>query len=169
MNPELVKLYGTDNIEDIHKKKAEGTQYKTFAKAEKKPSRVTMTAEKCRKLCDEVGLEYLEGYESRVIEHTITDASQDRYGDVVSPKGVDFKTNYAKNPTIQYSHDYKSPPIGKSIKIWFDKKEDNVKSYGLYFDNRVDSSGFAGMIFNFIASNAMPACSIGFVPKEGNI
>jgi len=162
----LNKLYGTDDINDIYKKKSEGTQYKTVGC---KPNRVKMTAEVCRKLCEAVGLEYLDGYEGRIIEHTITDASQDRYGDVVVPSGVDYKTNYSKNPTIQYSHDYKSPPIGKSIKVWFDKKDKNVKSYGLYFDDRVDSSGFANMIFNFIASNAMPACSIGFVPKDGKV
>lgn len=167
-NEALIKLYGIDDIEKIFEKKTSGRQTKVLGcKPGKKPKRVKLTVEKCRKLCEDVGLDYLEGYESRVIEHTITNETKDRYGDIVKADGVDFKTNYyPNNPTIQYAHDYKMPPIGKTIKIWYDKTSKCVKAWGLYYDNRIDDTGASESIFKFVVSNAMPACSIGFVPKK---
>jgi len=162
----LKALYGTDKKEDVIKAKTETRQEKAFSP--RKPKRVEMTAAECKKLCKSVGLEYLEGYEARVVEHVVTDETVDRYGDIVRAAGVDFKTNYQKNPTIQYAHDYKQPPIGKSIKIWNDKEEKNVKSWGLYFDDRIDKTGLSDTIFKFIVAGAMPACSIGFDPIKVN-
>ena len=167
MESEVLKaLYGTDNTEEIIKNKSIGKQTKAFSP--RKPKRVEMTADECRALCKAVGLDYLEGYEARVIEHVITDETVDRYGDIVRAAGVDFKTNYKKNPTIQYAHDYQHPPIGKSIKIWHDKEENNVKSWGLFFDDRVDKTDLSDTIFKFVASGAMPANSVGFNPIKTN-
>lgn len=145
------------------KERTTGKQYKAFSP--RKPKRVELSADECKKLCAAVGLEYLEGYESRVIEHVITDETVDRYGDIVRAKGA-VMVNFKKNPTIQFAHDYQSPPVGKSLKVWYDKDESNIKSQGLYFDNRVDPTGRSGVVFNFIASGAMPACSIGFLPID---
>lgn len=160
----LIALFGTDNSKEIFAKKETGKQNRTFSP--RKPKRVTVAIEECRKLCAAVGLDYLSGYEGRVVEHVITDETVDRYGDIIRAKGVDYKTNYKKNPTIQNAHDYKSPPIGKSIKIWYDKEESNVKSWGLYYDDRIDKTGISDVIFKFIVAGAMPACSVGFVPLE---
>jgi len=148
---------------DAIQARTEGKQIRAFSP--RKPKRVEMTAAECKKLCAAVGLDYLEGYEGRVVEHVITDETVDRYGDIVRAKGVDI-TNFKKNPTIQFAHDYKSPPVGKAIKVWLDKDEVNVKAWGLYFDQRVDETGRSGVVFNFISSGAMPACSIGFLPTE---
>jgi len=145
------------------KERMSGKQFKAFSP--RKPKRVEMTSDECKKLCTAVGLEYLEGYEGRVIEHVITDETVDRYGDIVRAKGA-IMANFKKNPTIQFAHDYKSPPVGKALKVWYDSAENNIKAQGVYFDGRVDSTGKAGVVFNFIASGAMPACSIGFVPLE---
>lgn len=160
---ELVELYGTDNIDDIIKSKSEDKQYKVFF--DKKPKRVKLTAEQCQKLCEATGLEYLDGYESRVIEHVITDETVDRIGDIIRAKGGDIK-NYKKNPVIQFAHIYNELPVGHSIKVWRDSKENNWKSWGLYFDERVDKSGRSDLVFKFIAAGAMPACSVGFLPFE---
>lgn len=158
----LKALYGTDDTKQIIKNKTTGKQTKAFSP--RKPKLVEMTANECKILCKAAGLDYLAGYEGRVVEHVITDETVDRYGDIVRAAGVDFKTNYKKNPTIQYAHDYQHPPIGKSIKIWYDKDEANVKSWGLFFDDRVDKTDLSDTIFKFVASGAMPANSVGFNP-----
>lgn len=129
------------------------------------PRRVTLTADKCRALCEAVGLEYLDGYEARVVEHVITDETTDRYGDIIRAKGGNFD-NYRKNPVIQFAHNYADTPVGKALKVWHDKAENNVKAWGLYFDNRVDSTGRSDVIFKFIAAGGLPACSVGFLPLE---
>ncbi len=162
----LNALYGTDNGDEIIKSKETDTQIKAFTPA--KPKRVQMSIDKCKKLCEAAGLEYLDGYEGRVVEHKITDETVDRYGDIVRAKGLDFKTNYSKNSVIQYAHDYKQPPIGKSVRVWYDKIDNSVKSWGLYFDDRVDKTGLSDTIFKYIVAGAMPACSVGFNPIKVN-
>jgi hypothetical protein len=95
----------------------------------------------------------------------VTDETVDRYGDIVRAKGVRLD-NYKKNPVIQFAHDYSTPPIGVSIKTWYDKQANALKSLALFFDDRVDSSGRSDLIFRFVKSNGMRACSIGFDPIE---
>lgn len=136
-------------------------QTRTFSG--KAPRRVPMTADECRNLCVGVNLEYLEGYEGRVVEHVITDETVDRYGDRIIAKGGDFG-NFHKNPVIPFAHDYHDLPVGKALKVWYDKGDNNVKAWGLFFDNRVDSTGRADVVFKFIAAGGLPACSVGFVP-----
>ena len=161
-NEALIELYGTDDIDKIYEKKSTEKQERTLSG---KPKRVELTAKECEKLCKKVGLDYIDGYEGRVIEYTITDETPDRYGDIVRAAGVDFKTNYfPKNPTVQYAHNYGMLPVGKTIKIW--KEDKTVKAWALFYDNAIDDTGFSNTVFKFVASNAMPAVSIGFLPIE---
>jgi len=161
-NEALINLYGTDDIEKIYEGKESDRQDRVFAG---KPNRVELTADECRKLCKKVGLDYVGGYETRVIEYTITDETADRYGDIVRAAGVDFKTNYfPNNPTVQYAHNYGMLPIGKTLKIW--KEEKAVKAWALFYDGAVDNTGFSETVFKFVSTNAMPAVSIGFLPLE---
>jgi len=80
---------------------------------------------------------------------------------------VDFKTNYfPKNPTVQYAHQYGMFPVGKTLKIW--KEDKTIKAWPLFYDDRIDKTGFADTVFKFVESNAMPGVSIGFIPIEAN-
>ena len=147
----------------INQMKTKEIDKKTKVFSAKKPSRVQITPERCKTLCERAGIEYLEGYENRVIEHVITDETVDRAGDIVRAKGVDWK-NYLKNPVILFAHDSYNFPVGNSIRIKYE--DESVKSWGLYFDERIDSSGRSDLVFRFVASGAMSGCSVGFIPME---
>ena len=162
---ELLKEFGVNTETELFQKKETELQVKAYST--NKPKRVQMTIDECRKLCKDAGLEYLDGYESRVVEHVISDETSDRYGDIVRAAGCDMK-NYKKNPVILFAHDHSEFPIGNSVKVWVDKIESNVKSWGLYFDDRIDPTGRSDASFKLISSGAMPACSIGFIPKKAN-
>jgi len=86
---ELLELYGTNDVEKIVNTKSSEKQTRAFAA--NKPKRVEMTVAECKRLCKSVGLEYLDGYEGRVVEHVISDETKDRYGDIVRAKGADLK------------------------------------------------------------------------------
>ncbi len=137
------------------------------AMAGKVPSSVTIDVPTCQSLCKDAGIEYLEGYEGRVLEYTITNETVDRYGDIVRCAGGDVN-NYKKNPVINFAHE-NSFPVGNTIKIWMDEQEKSWKAWGLFMDNRVDKSGRADLVYNMAKSGFMPACSIGFNPKSGGV
>lgn len=129
------------------------------------PKKVQLDATTCKSLCKEAGLEYLEGYEGRVFEYVVTDETPDRVGDVIKAAGVDLK-NYKNNPVILAMHNRESLPIGKSIKTWYDAPTESIKSYALFFDNRVDTTGTSDTIFRFVQAGALKGASIGFKPIE---
>lgn len=141
----------------------QGPQSKIFAA--KKPSLVSMTADECRKLCDKIGVVYSPGYEQRVLQYVVTNETKDRYGDVVRANGGMYD-DYMKNPVMFFSHDYSTPPIGNTIKVWNDKAEKNVQAWGLFLDDAVDKSGLSDLIFRFAKSGFLKACSIGFIPLK---
>ncbi len=149
--------------EEIAKKQEKQSR----AMAGKVPSSVMIDIPTCQSLCKEAGIEYLEGYEGRVLEYTITNEAVDRYGDIVRCAGGDV-TNYKKNPVINFAHE-NSFPVGNTIKIWMDEQEKSWKAWGLFMDNRVDTSGRADLVYNMAKSGFMPACSIGFTPKAGGV
>jgi len=155
-------LFATKSRAEILKKKTTEKQIRAFSGGN--DGDVKMTVTELKKLCKaRNNFEYLSGYENRVRQYTISDEAVDRYGDVVRAKGVDF-TNYRKNPVIQYAHDYEKLPIGISIKEGVDKATNTVRSTALFFDDRVDTSGRSDLIYRFISSNGMRACSVGFTP-----
>ncbi len=161
---EMIALFGTENETEIKDSKTK-TEKQQRIKAAAKPSIVKMSSDECKALCKSVGLEYLEGYEKRVIEHVISDETSDRVGDIMRAKGVDIE-NYVKNPVILFVHNGRTFPIGKSLKVWSSGKK--VLSWGLFFDDRVDKFGVSDNAFRYIKSGAMPAVSIGFIPKIVN-
>lgn len=162
---EIMAAFKAKNEKELFAKRSKDKQFKAFALSAHKPSLVTMSADDCKKLCEKAGLSYFPGYEGRVIQYLITNEAQDRYGDIVRAKGADL-TNYTKNPTVQYAHDYKSPPIGKTIKIWIERSLKGVQAWGLFYDANVDDTEWSETIFKFAKTGAMPACSIGFIPIE---
>ena len=159
----LLAMYGTDNVETILENKKSTKQNR--AHAAKKPERVPLTANQAQSLCAKAGVNYLDGYENRVLEYTITNETTDRYGDIVRAKGVGLN-NYRKNPVMNFVHDNSTFPVGNTIKIWHDGGSNSVKAWGLFADDRVDRTGVADTTFKFASNGFMKACSIGFMPVE---
>jgi phage head maturation protease len=129
------------------------------------PKKVQLDAATCKALCKEAGLEYLEGYETRVFEYLVTDETPDRVGDVVKASGVDLK-NYKKNAVIMVYHNYQSLPVGKAIKVWYDAASESIKAFALFLDKRVDDSGFSDTIYKYVQAGALRGASIGFKTIE---
>lgn len=128
------------------------------------PKPVKMSAEQCKTLCDARGIQYLPGYESRVLQYTITNEAVDRYGDIVKAGGADFK-NFRNNPVMCLIHDSQTFPVGNSIREWKDSGT-SIKAWGLFLDDRVDKTGTADTTFRFASSGFMKGVSIGFIPKK---
>lgn len=124
-----------------------------------------LTAEETRKLCKAIGLEYLAGYEGRVVQFKFTDGTVDRYGDMIVAKGVDL-TNYKQNPQILGFHDSCTFPIGRSLKTWYDKASDSIKGWVLFLDDRVDKSGIAETVYRMVKAGVINTGSIGFMPRK---
>jgi phage head maturation protease len=128
------------------------------------PKRITLSAMDCKILCKLAGIEYLEGFEGRVLEYVITNETADRYGDIVRAKGVDL-TNYRREPVIHLSHDTHKFPVGNSIKVWYDSVDQSVKAWALFFDDRVDRTGLSDTAFRFCSGGYMKGASVGFLPR----
>lgn len=162
-NELLMKLFGTDDEKTILDAKIGKTQQREFGT--KRLSPVKLSADQCKKLCESAGVEYMAGYESRVLEYVITDETVDRYGDIVRAKGVQTK-NYKNNPVVVRCHQTREFPVGTSLKIWFDSSDKTVKAWGMFYDDRVDRTGMSETVFRFASTGAMRMASIGFMPIE---
>jgi hypothetical protein len=166
MATNLKVLFGIDNIEDIINGKTAATE--RARPLAPKVKRIQMTPDECRALCDGIKLEYLDGYEGRVLQYVITDETVDRYGDIVRASGGDF-SNYRKNPVVLAFHNGKALPVGNALKTWHDEESGNVKQWVLFLDDRVDRTGMSETAFRFAASGAMKTGSIGFIPRDGKV
>lgn len=158
----LKELYGTESRSEIFDRKHHKKQHREYSLP---ASESKVTPEECASLCKAVNLEYLPGYESRVLEYVITNESTDRYGDIVRASGVSWE-NYMKNPVMLFAHDYPALPVGNTIKIWHEPSDNSVRAFGLFFDDRVDPTGRSETVYRFAASGAMKGCSVGFMPVE---
>ena len=158
----LKELYGTESRSEIFDRKHHKKQQREYSV----PSAASkIDSEECAALCKAVNLEYLPGYESRVLEYIITNESTDRYGDIVRASGVRWE-NYMKNPVMLFAHDYPALPVGNTIKIWHEASDNSVRALGLFFDDRVDPTGRSETVYRFASSGAMKGCSVGFMPIE---
>ncbi len=126
---------------------------------------VEITESECKKLCDAVGFVFKSGYEKRLIERITTTEVPDRDGDIVRAKGIDNK-EFRIEPIVLFAHDRYNFPVGRSLKEWIDNKISGWKSWDLYFDNDIDTSGRSDLTFRMVNSGAMRGCSIGFIPVE---
>jgi hypothetical protein len=70
------------------------------------------------------------------------------------------------NPVMYFSHNYSTPPIGNTLKVWVDRQAKNVQAWGLFLDDTVDKTGLSDLIFRFASSGFMKACSVGFMPLK---
>jgi hypothetical protein len=169
MNPgkqkqRLLAKYGTDDEAEIIKLKSALPQVKTVPLTAKS-AQVAMKADACKAACEAAGIEYLEGYEERVIEYTLSDETVDRDGDIIVQAGIDL-SNYVKNPVVLPFHDSRTFPVGNFIKLWVDVTSKSLKGWILFPDDRVDTSGMSDRAFRFAKSRIMRAGSIGFRGRE---
>jgi hypothetical protein len=162
MNTEWLKqIFGTEDVEQIRSQKREGKQEGHVVS--KKIGKVDVSAAECKRLCTRAGIEYVAGYEDRVLEYTLSDATVDRMGDIIKPKGADLN-NFKKNPVLLAFHDYGTIPVGAIIKVWNNDKA--VKGWCMFFGNEIDPSGRAETMYRLAKSGFMRAGSVGFLPKE---
>lgn len=109
---------------------------------------------------------FFKGLVSEVKENGIvsvavaTDASIDRDGEIVDPKGLDTQ-NFERNPVLLWAHDYRQEPIGKVLEI---RKEGDRVLFQPQL--AIDISPRAKMYFEMIKAGILSAFSIGFIPKE---
>lgn len=99
--------------------------------------------------------------EDRCLRFIGSDATPDRDGDTIDPKGWDL-TNYNQNPVFLWAHDYSIPPVGKSTKTWLEKGK-------LMFDIKFPEKGiypFADLVYNLYKGGFLNATSVGFIGKE---
>ncbi len=132
------------------------------------PGSVDITADECKKLCTKIGLKYFEGNETRVRQFKFTDATVDRYGDVITAKGVKLD-KYKANPIVLAFHNSWWYPVGSCIKVWYDKESDSIKGWILFYDKNIDDSGFSETTFKFVSTGAVKTGSIGFIPVPGKV
>jgi phage head maturation protease len=117
-------------------------------------------------MCKRAKIKYEDGYEGRIFTYRFTDATVDWYGDIVEAKGGDLKTYLKKHPVILAFHDNHTLPVGACLDCWYVEKDNAVDGYVLFFDDRVDRTGFSDTIYRYVESGGMRACSIGFMPLD---
>lgn len=97
-----------------------------------------------------------------IIESVIaSDASIDRYGDIIDVEGWDLK-NYKQNPVVQWAHDYTLAPIAKALKTWVE--DGKLMQKHLFPKEGINPQ--ADMIRNLIKEGFVNAVSVGFRPTS---
>lgn len=99
--------------------------------------------------------------EERTLEFVISDGQVDRDRDVINPKGWNLK-DFRKNPVVLWAHDYRSPPIGRAMKVSLEG--DQLISRAKFTD--VDMNPFGDMIFRMLQGKFLNAVSVGFRPTK---
>lgn len=100
----------------------------------------------------------------------ITDSSVDKTNEVVDAKGVKFDL-FNKSPVVTLGHNYKIPPVGKSL--WQKQVQNSWKAKTAYA-SRPDShpkeaEWIPDTIFHLVKEGMMPGKSIGFLPLKGHV
>jgi len=88
---------------------------------------------------------------------TLSTFDLDRFGERIDPAGWDF-SQYAKNPVVQWSHNYLIPAIGKIESL----SVDDSGLHGLVFFNGKDYDAFGWSIGERVRSGVIRAGSVGF-------
>ena len=88
---------------------------------------------------------------------TLSTFDLDRYGERIDPMGWDF-SQYAKNPVVEWSHNYLIPAIGKIEGLAFD----DGGLHGLVIFNGKEYDPFAWGIEQRVRAGVIRAGSVGF-------
>ena len=91
----------------------------------------------------------------REIVAVISSNVVDRDGEVVLPKGLQ-KKQFAGNPVVLWSHDHKTPPIGKAL--WVKSDGDKIIAKARISDK----TQLARDVFELLKEGTLNAFSIGF-------
>lgn len=153
----LFARYGTFDPAEIAKKKQAEKQSRDVIT--QKGMLAKMSVEECQRACKAAGVEYLDGYENRVLQYVMSDESVDHAGDIMIMSGANLK-EFKTNSVILRMHDYREFPVGYGLKVWVEDKQ--LKGQVLFLDDRVDTSGISDRAFRYAKSGVMKACSIGF-------
>jgi HK97 family phage prohead protease len=105
----------------------------------------------------------LEGFNpDGTLDVLASDASADRYGDVVEPRGWDL-ANFLRNPVILVDHDYRvSRIVGRA-------EHAAVVGESLRLRIRLDppeSNPTAGMVHSRLEAGSLRSVSVGFLPVQ---
>lgn len=146
---------------DVIKAKTSGDKQTRSNTAIETPTSVSMSAEECQKLCKEMKIPYVKGYEERILSYTCSDDSVDRMGDVIKQDGWDLE-NFKSNPVIMANHNYGEYPVGNALSVGV---EGNKLKMKILFATE-DVSKDADKAYRLAKAGFMKAGSVGFIPKQ---
>lgn len=158
--PEFLKKLGNTPDAIIKAKTSGEKQTRDFSSTSEVPTVVTMSMDECKSLCKDIGVEYVKGYESRVLRYVCSDQSCDRMGDVIKQDGWDLK-NFKTNPVIMANHNYGAYPVGNALTV---KVVEGKLKMDVLFAGP-DVSEDADKAFKLAKAGFMKAGSVGFIPK----
>lgn len=101
------------------------------------------------------------GDETRTIEFVISTPIVDRMRDTIDVMGWNLE-NYQKNPVVLWAHDYRQPPIARSLTTWIENGK--LKSKCEFTSQEKNPFGY--MIYQLYKDGFMNATSVGFYPAE---
>lgn len=95
------------------------------------------------------------------IGFVISTDSVDREGDIIAVDGWDLE-QYRANPVVLWAHDYRTPPVGKSIDVGI--RDGKLVSIDRFTPE--DINPFGAMIYRMVKGGFLKATSVGFSPTE---
>lgn len=95
---------------------------------------------------------------NRTIEHYISTTAEDRYGEIMNPKGCDAE-EFLRNPVVFFAHRSNELPIGKCEFL-------EIKEKGIIAKTKFYDSEFANEIFKMNVQGYLNSWSIGFTIME---
>ncbi len=101
----------------------------------------------------------------RMLPWTISTEQRDRDHDRIMVDGWDLR-NYRKNPVVLFGHDYRSLPIGKSVRVWKDMEgHPRLRALALFTPKEL-GGGFGFAVYELAKGGFLPASSVGFKPGK---
>lgn len=98
----------------------------------------------------------------RVLQFIGSTELPDRDNEVIKASAWKFE-QYIKNPVVQWAHDYANPPIGKTLRISQNQKNETI--FEIEFADR-ETYEFADTIFKLCKGGFLNATSVGFMPID---
>jgi HK97 family phage prohead protease len=108
--------------------------------------------------------------ENRTATFVMSDASDDRVGDVLVPTGV-MLDQFMRNPQFLWGHDQDQLPIGKWLKVWFE--DGKVKGQAWFATPDIDAGGdasqsFAEACWQMVKAGMLNAVSVCFLIHDAD-
>jgi HK97 family phage prohead protease len=95
----------------------------------------------------------------RIIPFILSTSIVDRDRDTIAVQGWDI-SNYKKNPTVLWAHNYREPPIGQALEVGI--QTDHLYALDQFMER--DLYEFADLIYRMIMQGFLRTCSVGFRP-----